>query len=101
MLPAQAMAPHPDVPLPAAAALGGRAARPDVRASLPRVDRQRPKGGPVRKSRLSKWRAGSLIAVHVLVLGHVLWWLSSGRTLTPLEPSARQSRRSRASEGLS
>ena len=62
-------------------------ARPDVRAALPRVDRQRPKGGPVRRSRLSKWRAASLVGVHLLVLVHVLWWLSGGRTLTPLEPS--------------
>ncbi len=46
----------------------------------------------VAKSRMSKWRAGVLIAVHVLMLAHLAQWLwsrehGSGRTIAPVEPS--------------
>lgn len=44
-------------------------------------------GTPVRKSRTSRWRAASLIAVHLLIIGHVIQWLITGRTLSPVEPS--------------
>ncbi len=44
-------------------------------------------GTPVRKSRTSRWRALSLIAVHVLIIGHVVQWLITGRTVSPVEPS--------------
>jgi polyferredoxin len=59
----------------------------DVRAVLPRLDRHLPKGGPVRTSKASRWRALALILVHVLIGVHVAQWLWTGRTLTPLEPS--------------
>mgnify|MGYP001569931522 CR=1 FL=1 len=42
---------------------------------------------PVRKSRTSRWRALSLIAVHLLIIGHVLHWVITGRTVSPVEPS--------------
>ncbi|MDO8630612.1 MAG: tetratricopeptide repeat protein [Phycisphaerales bacterium] len=41
----------------------------------------------VRKSRMSRWRALSLIAVHLLMIGHILHWWATGRTLSPVEPS--------------
>ncbi len=44
-------------------------------------------GAPVRKSRTSRWRALSLIAVHLLIIGHVVHWLIAGRTVSPVEPS--------------
>ncbi|MBI4717289.1 MAG: tetratricopeptide repeat protein [Planctomycetes bacterium] len=41
----------------------------------------------VRPSRMSRWRAGTLIAVHLLMIAHVVHWLAAGRTLSPVEPS--------------
>jgi polyferredoxin/Flp pilus assembly protein TadD len=43
--------------------------------------------GPVRASRVSRWRAAVLIAIHVAIALHVAHWAWSGSTLTPLEPS--------------
>ncbi|HEB52688.1 MAG TPA: 4Fe-4S binding protein [bacterium] len=60
--------------------------RPDVFASLPRLDRHRPKG-EVRRSRVARWRALALIAVHVLIAVHIWHWLATGETVTPVEPS--------------
>lgn len=36
---------------------------------------------------MSRLRAFSLVSVHVLIIGHVVHWLISGRTLSPVEPS--------------
>lgn len=41
----------------------------------------------IKHSRAAKWRAASLIAVHVAIGVHVLLWLWRGRTLSPVEPS--------------
>ena len=41
----------------------------------------------IRVSRASRWRAGVLIGIHVLIAIHVAHWLLAGRTLTPVEPS--------------
>jgi len=38
-------------------------------------------------SRFGKRRAVVLVAVQLLLIAHVLWWLASGSTLSPLEPS--------------
>ncbi len=47
-----------------------------------------PRGcGTLRPSRRGRWRALSLIVVHVLFGIHILHWVFRGRTLTPLEPS--------------
>ncbi len=46
-----------------------------------------PRGGPVKKSRRSSWRAGVLIAVHVAIVLHVVQWWITGETITPIEPS--------------
>ncbi|MSR75816.1 MAG: tetratricopeptide repeat protein [Planctomycetes bacterium] len=45
------------------------------------------RNGPVRKSKMGKWRATVLILVHVAIFAHILHWKLAGRTLTPLEPS--------------
>jgi ferredoxin len=63
------------------------ATRSDPRDALPRLDRHKPKCGPVRKSKAGRWRALVLIAVHVLVGIHIAQWLLTGRTVTPVEPS--------------
>lgn len=44
-------------------------------------------GGVVRKSRTARWRAFSLILVHVLMIAHGVQWLITGRTVSPIEPS--------------
>lgn len=54
------------------------------RLSLPVIAGPPPK---VRKSRSSKWRAGVLIAVHVIMIAHFMHWVIAGRTLSPIEPS--------------
>ncbi|MEP0848314.1 MAG: tetratricopeptide repeat protein [Phycisphaerae bacterium] len=41
----------------------------------------------IRPSRMSLRRTAVLIAVHVVIVAHILHWLSAGSTLTPLEPS--------------
>jgi polyferredoxin len=61
-------------------------AAPDPRASLPRVDRHKPKG-VVRASKVGRWRALVLIAVHVVIGVHIWHWLATGRSVTPVEPS--------------
>lgn len=44
--------------------------------------------GRIRRSRASRWRAAVLIAVHVLMIGHLVkWLLVGGETLSPVEPS--------------
>lgn len=43
--------------------------------------------GAVRPSRMSRRRAISLVLVHVVMIAHVLHWLLTGRTLSPIEPS--------------
>ena len=60
---------------------------PDPLASLPRQDRHKPKCGPVRPSKMGKRRMWVLIAVHVVVAVHIVWWLSTGSAITPVEPS--------------
>jgi tetratricopeptide (TPR) repeat protein/ferredoxin len=42
---------------------------------------------PARMSKATKWRAGSLLAVHLLMGLHLLHWWRAGRTLAPVEPS--------------
>lgn len=41
----------------------------------------------IRRSRSSRWRAGVLIAVHLLIAVHIAHWLIAGETVTPVEPS--------------
>ena len=43
--------------------------------------------GTIRKSRTSRWRALSLILLHAVIIGHVIQWWLTGRTLSPVEPS--------------
>ena len=59
----------------------------EVLSFLPRVDRHKPKGGEIKKSKISRWRAGVLVAVHVAIGIHIWHWLATGETMTPVEPS--------------
>ncbi|MFT7170520.1 MAG: polyferredoxin, partial [Paracoccaceae bacterium] len=44
-------------------------------------------GAAPRKSKATRWRVTVLIAVHVLAAIHIAHWMSTGRTVSPLEPS--------------
>jgi polyferredoxin/tetratricopeptide (TPR) repeat protein len=46
-----------------------------------------PRHGKVRASKMGKWRAAVLIGVHVLIGLHIAHWLTTGATVTPVEPS--------------
>ena len=59
----------------------------DVQAYLPRLDRHKPKCGPVRPSKMGRRRMWVLIGVHVLIGAHIVWWLATGSAITPVEPS--------------
>ncbi|MEZ5964790.1 MAG: 4Fe-4S binding protein [Planctomycetota bacterium] len=43
--------------------------------------------GPIGRSRRAKWRALTLVAVHVVIAAHLAHWWLTGRTVTPVEPS--------------
>lgn len=58
-----------------------------ARSALPGADRFRPRGGPPRKSKRTRWRALSLIVVHLVVLVHIAHWKIAGSTISPVEPS--------------
>ncbi len=61
--------------------------RSDGTVSL-KVCRERTgKPKPPRRSRMGYWRAGVLVAVHVAIIGHIIWWLASGKAISPVEPS--------------
>jgi len=50
------------------------------------VEREEP-SRRVTSSRASRWRTAVLITVHLAFLAHLAHWLSSGTTMSPLEPS--------------
>ena len=58
-----------------------------MESDLPRPVKLPKHCGQPRPSRRSRYRALSLILVHLAVIGHVVHWQLSGNTLTPLEPS--------------
>jgi polyferredoxin/Flp pilus assembly protein TadD len=41
----------------------------------------------IRSSRSTRWRAGVLVTVHLLIAAHITHWLVTGRSITPVEPS--------------
>ncbi len=41
----------------------------------------------MKASRSSKWRAAVLVVVHLAIAAHVAHWLTTGNTVTPVEPS--------------
>ncbi|MET0555218.1 MAG: 4Fe-4S dicluster domain-containing protein [Vicinamibacteria bacterium] len=43
--------------------------------------------GALKPSRASRWRAGALVALNLLMIAHVVQWRLTGRTISPIEPS--------------
>ncbi|MFN7021281.1 MAG: 4Fe-4S binding protein [Phycisphaerales bacterium] len=43
--------------------------------------------GTIKHSRMGKWRAGVLVAVHLAMAAHIIQWMITGRTVSPVEPS--------------
>jgi tetratricopeptide (TPR) repeat protein/ferredoxin len=41
----------------------------------------------IRKSRTSRWRAGALIILYLLMIAHIIQWRLMGTTISPIEPS--------------
>ena len=58
----------------------------DLRATLPALERHKPRGPAAPRSRL-RWRWISLLLVHVVVAIHIVHWKMTGSTLSPMEPS--------------
>src|SRR4029077_5219304 len=46
-----------------------------------------PNHSKIKHSRMGKWRAAVLIAVHVVIAVHIAQWLITGLTVSPVEPS--------------
>lgn len=59
----------------------------EVLSFLPRQDRHKPKGPEIKKSKMARWRAIVLIAVHVAIGIHIWHFLATGESMTPVEPS--------------
>ena len=55
--------------------------------NTPRICGGGVKPPPPRKSRSTRWRALSLISVHILIALHIVHWLLTGETVSPVEPS--------------
>jgi ferredoxin len=64
------------------------ARKPSIKSRvLPTQPIQPPRTSKVRPSKMGKWRALVLVLVHVLIGLHIAHWLSTGETVTPVEPS--------------
>ena len=58
--------------------------RPPIPHVLIKPEHKAPK---IRASKMGKWRALALILVHVIIGLHIAHWLTTGETVTPVEPS--------------
>jgi polyferredoxin/Flp pilus assembly protein TadD len=54
---------------------------------LPVLNNGAPQKDEIRASRTSRWRAGALIALTLLMIAHVIQWRLTGQTISPIEPS--------------
>jgi polyferredoxin/tetratricopeptide (TPR) repeat protein len=55
--------------------------------ALPVLKNSEPQQDGIRKSRVSRWRAGALITLTLLMIAHFIQWRLMGQTLSPIEPS--------------
>lgn len=61
--------------------------RPGRTLSLPVIPSDPAAKTTIRPSKMGKWRALVLILVHVIIAAHIIQWLITGLTLSPVEPS--------------
>lgn len=54
---------------------------------LPVIKSSASKKNEIRSSRSSRWRAGALIALNLLMIAHIIQWRLTGQTISPIEPS--------------
>ena len=54
---------------------------------LPVLKNSTAKESGIRASKTSRWRAGALITLNLLMVAHVIQWWIVGRTISPIEPS--------------
>jgi polyferredoxin/Flp pilus assembly protein TadD len=54
---------------------------------LPVLSNSPVKESEIRKSKTSRWRAGALIALNLLMIAHFVQWWIMGQTVSPIEPS--------------
>ncbi|MBX3298195.1 MAG: 4Fe-4S binding protein [Acidobacteria bacterium] len=62
-------------------------ARPRRSIELPVLSTSNSTRSPVAVSRTAKWRAAALIALNCLMAIHIIQWVYTGRTVSPIEPS--------------
>jgi len=55
--------------------------------SLPVLNNSKDNVELIRESRTSRWRAGALIILNVLMVAHFIQWRFMGTTVSPIEPS--------------
>ncbi len=55
--------------------------------NLPVLKNSSPPKSEIRDSRMSRWRAASLIVLYLLMIAHLVQWWLMGRTISPIEPS--------------
>jgi tetratricopeptide (TPR) repeat protein/NAD-dependent dihydropyrimidine dehydrogenase PreA subunit len=54
---------------------------------LPVLQNSEVEKNEISKSQTSRWRAFVLIAINLLIIAHIVQWLISGTTVSPIEPS--------------
>jgi len=61
--------------------------KPKRNIELPVISGSDKASEPARSSRTSKWRAGALITLNLLMVAHIIQWKIMGTTVSPIEPS--------------
>ena len=60
---------------------------PQRSIELPVLKRSENPDSGIRKSKTSRWRAGALIVLYLLMIAHLIQWRLMGETISPIEPS--------------
>src|SRR6266404_2193922 len=55
--------------------------------ALPVLQNPQVQKSEIRKSKTSRWRAGALIVLTLLMIAHYIQWRLMGQTVSPIEPS--------------
>ncbi|MGD9587390.1 MAG: tetratricopeptide repeat protein [Pyrinomonadaceae bacterium] len=61
--------------------------KPKRNIELPVISGTEKAADTVSRSRMSKWRAGALITLNLLMVAHIVQWKIMGTTVSPIEPS--------------